>query len=134
VDDYFTEEFEVIEGEFVIGGGRVDARTLRLSYPGYEARLEGPVRLATLEADMTGEVLLKADLVSAIAGLGGNVQAAREPIRIPLARVTGTLDAPEITMTSETLAAVPKLLFQATGLDTLTLGVGRALERALGGK
>lgn len=133
VDDYFTEEFEVIEGEFVIGGGRVDAKTLRLSYPGYEARLEGPVRLATLEADMTGEVLLKGDLVSAIAGLGGRAQADREPIRIPLARVTGTLDAPEITMTSETLAAVPKLLFQATGLDTLTLGVGRALERALGG-
>ena len=38
-------------------------------------------------------------------------------------------------MTRETLAAVPKLLFQATGLDTLTIGVGKAIGRALkGGK
>jgi hypothetical protein len=36
VDDYFTDEFEIVEGDFVIGGGRVEARTLRLAYEGYE--------------------------------------------------------------------------------------------------
>lgn len=133
VDDYFTEEFEVIDGNFAIGDGKLDAKTLRLVYEGYEVNLTGPVLLPSLEIDMTGELLLKADLVSALGGLLGASIGDRKPVRIPLARVTDTLAKPKITMTSKTLAAVPKLIFKSTGLDTLTLGVGRALGRALGG-
>ncbi len=36
-------------------------------------------------------------------------------------------------MTPETLAAVPRLLIQATGLEVLSTGVGKALEQVLGG-
>ena len=40
-------------------------------------------------------------------------------------------------MTKETLAAIPKLMFQATGLDTITLGIGKsvgqAIDRAISG-
>jgi hypothetical protein len=133
VDDYFTEKFEVIEGDFVIGQGKVNAKTLRLAYEGYEAKLSGPIRLRDLTIDMTGEVLLKGDLVSTIGGMAGANMAERKPIRIPLARVTNTLSDPKIVMTKETLAAIPKLLFQATGLDTLATGVGKAIGRALGG-
>ena len=132
VDDYFTERFEVIEGDFVIGAGLVDAKMLRLSYPGYEARLSGPLRLRDLWIDMTGEVLLKGDLVSTIGGMAGAETADREPIRIQLAQVTNTLDDPQIVMTKETLAAIPKLLFQATGLDTITLGIGKTVSDAIG--
>ncbi|MCR9095980.1 MAG: DUF748 domain-containing protein [bacterium] len=136
VDDYFTERFEIIEGVFRIGEGRVQAETLRLAYPGYEARLTGPMRLADLSIDMTGEVLLKGDLVSTLGGLAGADVPDREPIRIQLAKVTNTLAEPEIEMTAETLAAVPKLLFQGTGLDTITRGIGKqvgeALDRVLG--
>jgi len=137
VDDYFTERFEIIEGVFRIGEGQVEAETLRLAYPGYEARLTGPLRLADLSLDMTGEVLLKGDLVSTLGGLAGADVPDREPIRIELAKVTNTLSEPEVEMTAETLAAIPKLLFQGIGLDTITLGIGRevgkALDRVLGG-
>lgn len=136
VDDYFTERFEIIEGVFRIGGGKVEAETLRLEYPGYEARLTGPLRLADLSIDMTGEVLLKSDLVSTLGGLAGAEVPDREPIRLELAKVTNTLAEPEVEMTAETLAAIPKLLFQGIGLDTITLGIGRevgkALDRVLG--
>ena len=133
VDDYFTERFEIIEGDFEIGQGQINAKTLRLAYEGYEAKLSGPIRLRDLSIDMTGEVLLKEDLVSALGGLADRNPADRKPIRIPLARVTNTLAEPEIVMTKDTLAALPKLLFQAMGLDTLAIDVGRALGRVLGG-
>jgi hypothetical protein len=132
VDDYFTERFEIIEGDFNIGEGKVVAETLRLSYPGYEARLSGPMRLADLSIDMTGELILKRDLVSAFGGLAGAEVVDREPIRIQLARVTNTLTEPKVVLTKETLAAIPKLLLQATGLDTLTLGIGKALGEGVG--
>lgn len=136
VDDYFTERFELIEGVFEVGDGRVRADPLRLVYPGYEARLVGPMRIADLGLEMSGELLLKSDLVSTLGGLAGGDVPNREPIRIPLARVTSTLDAPKVVMTPETLAAVPKLLFQGIGLDTITQGigkgVGRAIDRVLG--
>ena len=56
----------------------------------------------------------------------------REPIRIQLARVTNTLDDPKIVMTKENLAAIPKLLFQGTGLDTITFGIGKTVGDAIG--
>ena len=133
VEDYFTERFEIIEGDFEIGQGRINAKMLRLAYKGYEAKLSGPIRLRDLGIDMTGEVLLKEDLVSALGGLSGASQADRKPIRIPLAHVTNTLAEPKIVMTRDTLAAVSDLLIQATGLDTLTKDLGRALGRVLGG-
>ncbi|MBB84264.1 MAG: hypothetical protein CL931_10690 [Deltaproteobacteria bacterium] len=137
VGDFFTERFEIIEGVFEIGEGRVEAETLRLAYPGYEARLTGPVRLADLSIDMTGEMLLKSDLVSTLGGLAGAEVPGRDPIRIELAKVTNTLAEPEVEMTPETLAAIPKLLFQGIGLDTITKGIGKgvgqALDRVLGG-
>jgi len=136
VDDYFTEDFEIIEGDFEIGQGNVNAKLLRLAYEGYEVELSGPIRLRDLTIDMTGEVLLKEDLVSVLAGSDAKDSARqpdREPIRIPLAHVTNTLTEPKIEMTSETLAALPKLVFQGTRLDTLAVDVGRALGRLLGG-
>ncbi|MCA9504224.1 MAG: DUF748 domain-containing protein [Myxococcales bacterium] len=149
LDDWFTEYFERIEGDLAIGGGRIEARTLRLVYPGYEATLRGPLRLDDLTLDMKGELILKADLVTALRGATSPSAPApvagadpgtepvaepeqRKPIHIPLARVRGRLGAPEVSMTPETLLAVPKLLFQATGLDTLSIGVGKAIGRALG--
>lgn len=82
---------------------------------------------------MTGEVLIKENLVSVLSGLAGANLVVRKPIRIPLARVTNTLVEPEVVMTSATLAAVPELFFQVPGLDTLAIGVGRVLGRVLGG-
>ena len=77
---------------------------------------------------MTGEVILKGDLVSAMGG----ASADRKPIQIKLARVTNTLNDPKIKMTAETLAAIPKLLFQATGVDRIAVGVGKKVGEAIG--
>ncbi len=132
VDDYFEDRFEVIEGDLDLASGRVVARLLRLAYPAYEVRLTGPMRLRDLQIDMTGELLLKDDLASVVGGIAGARMDEREPIRIPLARVTNTLDDPHVEMTAATLAAIPKLLFQASGLDTLTLGIGKSLGEAIG--
>jgi hypothetical protein len=134
VESYWSDRFEIIEGGFELGGGRVEARTLRLAYRGYEVHLSGPLQLEDLSIDMKGEILLKSDLVSALVGSPGSGAASgRQPIRIPLARVTNTLADPKLRMTPETLAAVPRLLIQATGLDALSTGVGKALGRVLGG-
>lgn len=134
IQSYLSERFEIIEGRFELGGGRVEAQTLRLAYRGYEVHLSGPLQLEDLSIDMKGEILLKSDLVSALAGSSGSGAASgRQPIRIPLARVTNTLADPKLRMTPETLAAVPRLLIQATGLDALSTGVGKALGRVLGG-
>jgi len=134
LDDFLGEDFQIIEGDFLIGNGLANARKLRLAYEGYEARLSGPLRLRDLSLDMTGELLLKSDLLHVLEGSVGADSARRKPIRIPLARVTHTLSDPKVEMTAETLAALPGLLFQATGLDGLATGLGEALGRALGGR
>lgn len=133
VDEYLGENFEIIEGDFEIGRGVVNAKTLRLAYEVYEVKLSGPIRLRDLSIDMSGEVLLEWDLVSALIGLSGMDQADRKPIRIPLARVTNTLAEPHIELTKDTLLALPNLLFRAIGIDTLGSGVAEAFGRLLGG-
>ncbi len=44
----------------------MNARNLRLACKGYEARLSGPLWLRDTSLDMTGEILLKGDLVSVL--------------------------------------------------------------------
>ena len=132
VEDYFTDRFEILEGDFEIANGKVNAKTLRIVYKGYEATLTGPIQLRDLSIDMTGEVLLKGDLVSAVSGFAGARLENRKPIRIPLANVTNTLFDPKIRITPKILLAVPKLLLQGTGLDTIAIGIGKSLGLLVG--
>ena len=55
--------------------------------------------------DMSGELVLKDDLVTLLGGLTGSDPGDREPIRIPLARVTNTISDPKVEMTPQTIAA-----------------------------
>lgn len=132
IDRYLSENFELIEGDFNVGQGQINARSLRLVYEGYEVKLKGPIQLPSLEIELTGDVLLKSEMVSALGGVLGGSEGSRDPVRIPLARVTNTLSEPKVVMSSKTLAAISKLLIKAAGLDALTLDVGRALGRLLG--
>ncbi len=127
--DYLGEEFELIEGDLAIAAGEIDARTLRIRYRGYEARLTGRMHLAGLALDMRGELLLDSPLVALLAGRPASELAGRPPVRIPLARVTNTLSDPKVSLTVETLAAVPKLLFLTTGVDQM---LGQAVGNVLG--
>ena len=130
------ERFELLEGDLAIADGAIDARTLRIRYRGHEARLTGRLRLDGLELDMEGELLLESPLVAALAGRPASEFANRAPIRIPLARVTNTLAEPKVTLSPETLAAAPQLLFLTTGVgqvvDQAIGRVGGAVDRAIG--
>lgn len=131
------ERFELLEGDLAIGGGAIDARTLRIRYRGHEARLTGRMVLEGLALDMRGELLLDSSLVAALAGRPASELAGRAPVRIPLARVTNTLADPKVTLAPETLAAAPQLLLLTTGVgqavDQAIGKVGKAVDRAIGG-
>lgn len=123
--DDLGESFELLEGDFSVGAGELDARTLRIRYRGHEARLSGRMQLEGLGLDMRGELLLDAPLVAALSGRPASELAGRGPVRIPLARVTHTLSDPKVSLSAETLASVPQLLL-------LTTGAGRIVDKALG--
>ena len=128
--DYLGEGFDLVEGDLAIAAGEIDARTLRMRYRGYEARLNGRMQLEGLGLDMRGELLLDAPLVAMLAGRPASELAGRPPVRIPLARVTNTLSDPKVSLTVETLAAVPKLLFLTTGIDQM---IGQTVGETVGG-
>lgn len=133
IDDYFSEDFKLMTGDFGVAEGTIYAKPLRLVYEGYEAYLTGPIEMSTLEIAMTGEVLLKENLVSALGDFLGMKIVNGESVRIPLAEVSNTLDDPKISITAKTIVAIPRLLFRATGLDVLGLGLRKALGGVLRG-
>ncbi|MFK7896975.1 MAG: AsmA-like C-terminal region-containing protein [Myxococcota bacterium] len=131
VEDFFSDEFELMSGEFAVQDGALTAKTLRLAYQGYEASLTGSMQLADLSLDMTGDLLLNSDLVAVLVGAMGGDGTDRQPIEIPLARVSNTLSDPKVAMTSRTLVALPRLLLQATGLDRIREGLQEGLGKIL---
>ncbi len=139
--DYFGESFELLEGDLAIAAGEIEARTLRIQYRGHEARLTGRMQLESLGLDMRGELLLDSTLVAALTGRPASELAGRAPVRIQLARVTNTLSDPKVSLSPETLAAVPQLLLLTTGVGRIVdhsvekaVGtVGKAVDRVLGG-
>jgi uncharacterized protein involved in outer membrane biogenesis len=83
-----SDQFDSLSGRFEIAKGDARTENLRLEYEGYTAELRGRVGLADR----------KLDLRSTLAGSRGRT--------IPLASVTGTIDAPEVAMSREALAGV----------------------------
>jgi hypothetical protein len=87
------DEFESLSGRFRIAKGSARTDDLRLVYPGYTAELRGRVGLADRALDLRGTLELE--------------KADGRPARtIPLASVTGTIDAPEVALSREALAGV----------------------------
>ena len=93
-------------------------------------------QFANTRISLDGIVDLASEGYNLVVTHGNGPQVGNALLRIELARVTNTLNDPKVEMTSETIAAIPKLLFQASGLDTITLGIGKtvgdAISRALG--
>jgi hypothetical protein len=83
------------------------------------------MQLDGLGLDMRGELLLDSSLVAALSGRPAGELAGRAPVRIPLAHVTNTLSDPKVSLSPETLAAVPQLLL-------LTTGAGQVVGKAVG--
>jgi len=89
---YGGDEFESLSGRFHVAKGSARTEDLRLVYPDYTAELRGRVGLADRALDLHGALELERP-------------AAGRPRTIPLASVTGTIDAPEVALSREALAA-----------------------------
>jgi hypothetical protein len=88
---YGGDEFESLSGRFHVAKGRAQTDDLRLVYPDYTAQLRGNVGLADRALDLRGTLELE------------QPEKGR-PRTIPLASVTGTIDAPEVALSREALA------------------------------
>lgn len=97
---YTGDEFQSLSGHFRLAGGSARTDDLRLVYPGYAAALEGRIGLTDRALDLRGALELDPEADRALAAGPGRQRT------IPLARVGGTLDSPELTLSNEALAGV----------------------------
>jgi uncharacterized protein YhdP len=144
---FYEDEFESIGGTFVVANARATTNDLKLVYRHYTVDLRGGLGLEDQAIDMTGKLTIDADVDAAVANhaAGGDATGAGGRV-IPLARVTGTLSAPKVSVTAE--AATAFLASYALGRrrekleskidEKLGKGAGRdvmnALDSLLGGK
>lgn len=144
---FYEDEFESIGGTFVVANARATTNDLKLVYRHYTVDLRGGLGLEDQAIDMTGKLTIDADVDAAVANhaAGGDATGAGGRV-IPLARVTGTLSAPKVSVTAE--AATAFLASYALGRrrekleskidEKLGKGAGRdvmnALDGLLGGK
>jgi hypothetical protein len=144
---FYEDEFESIGGTFVVANARATTNDLKLVYRHYVVDLRGMLGLEDQAIDMTGQLTIDKDVDSAVAAQAAGGDAAGSGGRvIPLARVTGTLSAPKVSVTAE--AATTFLASYALGRkrekleskidEKLGKGAGRdvmnALDGLLGGK
>ncbi len=98
---YDDERFERLTADYKIADGRVSTENLELAYQDATAFLHGSVGMSDRSLDLAGRVVLSKQ---ADADLAGD-KRARERV-IPIAHITGTLDAPRVEIDQKTLAAL----------------------------
>jgi hypothetical protein len=87
---------ELLSGALRVRDGVAHADDLRIEYRGYAVRLAGTLGLTDLALDMAGELTLDEELDGVIAReLGVRDYAPRRRV-VPVARVGGTLDEPQV--------------------------------------
>ncbi|MEX2208713.1 MAG: AsmA family protein [Myxococcota bacterium] len=117
---YDDERFERLTADYRIAGGRVSTENLELAYQNATAFLHGSVGMSDRSLDLAGRVVLSKEADADLAG----AKRARERV-IPIAHITGTLDAPRVELDQKTLAA---LALAYTGNDKTR----EKLDKALG--
>jgi len=95
MDRYYTDEFESIGATIQVERGRASTNDLKIVYPYYTADLRGSMGLADGSLDLTGEITLHRE---AEAELNTRV--------IPLARITGSVDAPRVDLSPQAVASL----------------------------
>ena len=98
---YDDERFEHLSADYQIAGGRVSSENLELAYQNATAFLHGSVGMSDRSLDLAGRVVLTREADADLAG----ARRAKERV-IPIAHITGTLDAPRIELDQKTLAAL----------------------------
>jgi hypothetical protein len=130
---FYEDDFKEIRGTFDVQQGVVRTNDMRIVYRDYAVDLRGLLRLADLGVDMTGIITL-GEKISATLGRKGGSGAQT----ISLARVTGTLDDPEVQVSPEVAMAFLGGSGASKKLDKViddTVGgeVGDLLKGVLGG-
>ncbi len=98
---YDDERFERLTADYQIAGGRVSTENLELAYQNMTAFLHGSVGMSDRSLDLAGRVVLTREADAELAG----ARRAKERV-IPIAHITGTLDAPRVELDQKTLAAL----------------------------
>ena len=98
---YDDERFERLSADYQLAGGRVSTENLELTYQNATAFLHGSVGIGDRSLDLAGRIVLTRDADAEIAG----TKRAKERV-IPIAHITGTLDAPRVLLDQKTLAAL----------------------------
>ena len=129
---YDDESFQYLTADYQVANGRVSTENLELAYQNATAYLHGSVGMSDRTLDLAGRVVLAKEADAEIAG----EKRAKERV-IPIAHITGTLDAPRLELDQKTLAA---LALAYSGNDktrekidkALGPGASEAVEELLG--
>jgi hypothetical protein len=101
---FYGDAFEELSGTLDVADGIARTSDLVFRYQGYDVRLRGKIGLADLSLQMSGELTLREEIDTALAEeLGVKGHTPRQRV-IPLASLTGTLDAPKVRLGSDTVA------------------------------
>jgi AsmA protein len=105
---FYDDEFELLAGSFRLADGKARTDDLRLVYRHYRVDLRGTLGLLDRGLDATGELTIDEEIDQALAAEAGSAAASAPSASrvIPLARVTGTLDAPRVDVTPQALASL----------------------------
>jgi hypothetical protein len=100
---FYDDEFEYLGGTLRIARGVAHTDDLRLVYRHYTVDLRGSVGLVDQKLDLRGKLTIDEEIDAAIANQD---PADRQPQPkssrvIPLARVTGTVESPQVEITDE---------------------------------
>jgi AsmA protein len=98
---YDDERFERLTADYKIADGRVSTENLELAYQNATAFLHGSVGMNDRSLDLAGRVVLSKEADADLAG----EKRSRERV-IPIAHITGTLDAPRVEIDQKTLAGL----------------------------
>ncbi len=116
---YDDERFERLSADYKLADGRVSTENLELAYQNATAFLHGSVGISDRSLDLAGRVVLAREADAELAG----AKRAKERV-IPIAHITGTLDAPRVELDQKTLAA---LALAYTGNDKTREQIDKAL-------
>lgn len=133
LSSFYEDDFREIRGTFDANSGVVRTDDFRIVYRDYTVDLRGTLRLIDLAVDMTGRLTLGEKIDAALGRSGSGA-----PNTISLARVTGTLDDPNVRVSPEVASAF--LMRSGAGGklqkvidDKIGKSTGGALGNVLGG-
>jgi len=106
MERFYGDDFQELAGTFDVAKGWARTRDLRLVYDSYRVDLRGGIRLHDRALDFSGTLTMDREVDETLADASGAAAGGAERQRvIELAEVKGTLDSPEVDLSSRTVRA-----------------------------